>query len=300
MLATKSKSSSTTSRSSTTLWTSTSDAPIVTPVADPGSGNDGFVDATPAVPTPTASDPPPKGLTPETQGAVAGGVVGGVAGIALLVLFAMFLMRWKKRHGGAIRLLGDGESPAHRGIGPGSGPSGFGGDGNGGNMMEQRSVPFAIPASLASLTGQKRLIEGSSEPDSPPRENKGFYRVSGKKLISVLQSGGDGYSDPHDSMLSTASYYRDSTFPNSLPPQRLQLGSPMRPESGVPIMRSGPGRTPVQEQTSFSFDVSPPLTSPTVPVEPPEADPLGRSLVYQDRSRVSGTGSGKTRFTEEI
>ncbi|KAM7201746.1 hypothetical protein V8F20_004707 [Naviculisporaceae sp. PSN 640] len=300
VLATKSKTSSTKSRSSTTLWTSTTDVPTVTPVAGPGVGNPGFADATPAVPVPTPSEPAPKGLTPETQGAVAGGVVGGVAGIALLVFFAMFLMRWKKRHGGAIRLLGDGESTARGGVGhgPASGPGGFGG--GGGDMTERRSIPFAIPASLASLTGQKRLMDGSAESESAPKGNKGFYRVSGKKLISVLQSGGDGYSDPHDSMISTSSYYRDSMFPDSLPPQRLQLGSPMRPESGVPIMRSGPGRTPVQEQT-FSFDAPRPLTSPsTPPAEPHGPDPLGRSLISQDRSRVSGTGSGRTRFTEEI
>ena len=84
--------------------------------------------------------------------------------------------------------------------------------------------------------------------------------VSGKKLISVLQSGGDGYSDPRGSVMSGSSYYRDSMFPNTLPPQRLQLGSPMRPESGVVIMRSGPGRTPIQEQNAFSFDSPHPHT----------------------------------------
>ncbi|KAM7195960.1 hypothetical protein V8F33_006411 [Rhypophila sp. PSN 637] len=301
VLATKSKSSSTKSRSSTTLLTTISDVPIITPIAGPGAGNPGFVDVTTAAPVPTTSASPPPGLTPETQGAVAGGVVGGVAGIALLVLFAMFLMRWRKRQPGAIRLLGDGESTARGGAGPSSGPSGFGGSGGSKNdMIERRTIPFAIPASLASLTGQRRLIEGSAESNSAARGNKGFYRVSGKKLISVLESGGDGYSDPRESMLSTASYYRDSTFPDSLPPQRLQLGSPMRPDSGVPIMRSGPGRTPMQEQTSFSFDAPLPLTSPSLPAEPQAADPIGRSLVSQDRSRASGTGSGRTRFAEEI
>jgi len=253
---------------------------------------------TPGAPFPTAVDnPPPKGLTPETQSAVAGGVVGGVAGIALIVLFAMFLLKWRKRNGGAIQLLGDGESTARGGLGPASGPSGLGGDGNGGGgMTERRAIPFAIPSSLASLTGgQKRLMDGPAESGAGNHGNKGFYRVSGKKLISVLQSGGDGYSDPRGSTMSGSSYYRDSIFPDSLPPQRLQLGSPMRPESGVVIMRSGPGRTPVQEQHTFSFDSPRPLTPPSVTV-----DPVGRSLISQDRSRGSGTGSGRTRFTEEI
>ncbi|KAK3378213.1 hypothetical protein B0H63DRAFT_240348 [Podospora didyma] len=283
--------SSTGSRSSSIRLTSVYNAATAT-VAVAGGSGDGIagIDGGPttSAATPSSGESKPPGLTPAAQSAVIGGVVGSVAGVALIALFLMFILKWKKRQGGAILLLGDADSDA-RGRGQTSGP-----EGGGGGMMSRRSIPFAIPSALAKLSGSKRAIEGHSEESNT--EEKGFYRVSGRKLMPVLQSGGDGYSDPHhdphDSMMSGTSYYRDSQAFFEGPPARLQLGSPMRPESGVPIMRSGPGRTPVQEQTAFPFPNNPrPLTPPTI-------DPLGRSLMPQAGSRGSG-GSG-SRFTEDM
>jgi len=162
-------------------------------------------------------------------------------------------------------------------------------------MTEQTSA-FAVPAALASLVGQKRIADAPSAPPAEPAAEKGFYRVSGRKLISVLESGGDGYSDPVDpraSMLSDSSYnYRNSVFPGGLSPgQLLQLGSPMRPTSGVMVMRSGPGRTPVQLQNPFDDEHARPMTPPTI-------DPVGRTLLVQDGSRASG--ASRARFTEDM
>ncbi|KAK3995607.1 hypothetical protein QBC44DRAFT_20076 [Cladorrhinum sp. PSN332] len=242
-------------------------------------------DSGPAQPTSTSGP----GLTPEARNAVVGGVVGGVAGIAIAALLIMMFLKWRKRsYGNGIRLLGDGESTA-RGRGLTSGPSGGGAFG-GAAAMAQRSVPFAVPSALAKLTG-KRAIEGPAADE--PTQEKGFYRVSGRKLKSVLESGGDGYSDPdpHDSISGT-SYYRDSQAfldSSNLPP--LQLGSPMRPQSGVPIFHSGPQRTPVQEHGPFPPGHRPSAFPNTLQI--PEVDPLGRSLMAQDGSRVS-----QSRFTE--
>ncbi|KAK0635408.1 hypothetical protein B0T17DRAFT_40484 [Bombardia bombarda] len=262
----------------------------------------------------------------------------------------MFIIKWKKRQGGAIMLLGDGESTARGKGGPSSGLLGIegsrGGEGGGGDMTQhQRSVPFAIPAALASLTGgngnnsnNKRLMGGGERSSitaagqaQTGSGEKGFYRVSGKKLVSVLESGGDGYSDPdpandrrytinnnfsnddndhlhvggvRDSVLSTNSYYRDSiAFPDGAgdlsaqQPQRLQLGSPMRPESGVMVMRSGPMRTPVQQQGYF---LDAPAQEQQRPLTPPinVVDPLGRSLVARDGS--SRGSESRARFVEDM
>ncbi|KAK4168979.1 hypothetical protein QBC43DRAFT_83608 [Cladorrhinum sp. PSN259] len=249
-----------------------------------GAGGQG-PESGPAQPTSSAEP----GLTPETRNAVVGGVVGGVAGIAIAALLIMFFLKWRKRpYGNGIRLLGDGDSTA-RGRGLGSGPGGGGFRGAAG--AAHHSVPFAVPAALARLTG-KRAIEGSAAAE--PAQEKGFYRVSGRKLQSVLETGGDGYSDPvldpRDSISGT-SYYRDSQafLDSKLPP--LQLGSPMRPQSGVPIFHSGPQRTPVQESAPFP----PGHRNSAFPnmLQIPEADPLGRTLMGQDGSRVS-----QSRFTE--
>jgi hypothetical protein len=202
-----------------------------------------------------------------------GGIVGGVCGIGILVLILMLLLKWKRRQGGGgLRLLADGGSG---GVPPG-GPSALDPGGGVVRMME-RAVPFAIPSTLASLAGHKR----ASQVQMPGSESseRGFYRVSGKKLTSVLQSGGDGYSDPHDSIRSRESFYRDSqgffAGPGTPP---LRLGSPMRPESGIMVMREGPARTPVQERGPFDDHQ---------PSTPPIVDPIGRTRVSQDGSRFT-------------
>lgn len=212
-------------------------------------------------------------------------MVGSVAGVALVALFLMFLLKWKKGQQNGLLLLGDSDSAKRAGgFGLPAGPKPR--DGNDGGMPE-RSVPFAVPSALASLTGQRKGIEAG--PGEAGLEEKGFYRVSGKKLVSVLQSGGDGYSDPHASVMSGTSDYRTSEMFFGGPLQRLQLGSPMRPESGVMIMRSGPNRTPVQEQNPFS-DEARPLTPPTI-------NPNGRSLTSL---RASGSQGSNTRFAEDM
>ncbi|KAK3684773.1 hypothetical protein B0T22DRAFT_197644 [Podospora appendiculata] len=298
-----SASSSSKIRSSSVRLSAFTDVPTST--VSIGVGGDGSaganVAATIAAPTATSTEsivPPPVGLAPEVRNAVVGGVMGGVAGVAILAFILMFILKWKKRQGGGILLLGDGDSSV-RGRGKSSRP-------NGGGGLAERSVPFAVPSALASLTGQKRAIEGTGG-NEPTVGEKGFYRVSGKKLISVLQSGGDGYSDPpdsdppdsdnRDSVMTSTSYYRDSQpfAVGGLMPQRFGLGSPMRPESGVMVMRSGPGRTPVQEQASF-LDVPRPMTPPrTTTTITAGADPIGRSLVSLDGSSVS-----RTKFTEDM
>ena len=212
----------------------------------------------------------------------------------------MLALRWKKRQGNNLKLVtagggaaGAGDSSAARGGPPSAG--GAGGEAAAGDeegvsptarSMSERSVPFAIPAALASL-GNKRASQAKSESGSSAE--RGFYRVSGRKLTSVLETGGDGYSDPRESTVGGSSTYRDSMAafqdPGSNP---LQLGSPMRPESGVMVMRSGPARTPLQEEGPFS-------DSAAIPASPENFEPPNRSFVSQAGSRGSGS-----RFTEDV
>lgn len=273
-----------TSLTSTSTWYSSSSTDFVAATGGAGSG-DGFGIGTS---TPTATAAATGGSDgdsgPETS-QVVGGVVGGVAGLAILVLLAMLVLKWKKRHGGHI-LLGDGPSPNSRAL-PAAGPS-SGGDGGAAEGVAERSLPFAVPSTLAALSGYKRSSKRISS--ASDAGEKGFHRVSGRKLPSVLQYGGDGYNDPRESAMSDTSSYRDSmAFFNQPGTQRFALGSPMRPESGIQVMREGPQRTPVTEQGPFYDQLTPPLPAS------PGNDPLGRSLVRQDGSRGSGS-----RFTENM
>jgi hypothetical protein len=220
-------------------------------------------------------------------------VVGGLAGIALVVLAILIAVRWKRQHGNGIQLLTEGEG-ADDARGPMFGRAGPGGPGGAGGT-------WAVPATLAALTGHKRTsyqvtIEG------PQTREKGFYRVSGRKLTSVLQSGGDGYGEPSTSdnrmstISGTSSFYRPDSIAMFSDPKNspLQLGSPMRPESGIIMVRSGPARTPIQEQGPMFDDIRP-LTPPTSAAG---RDPLGRSLLNQSGSAASA--GSPSRFTEDM
>ena len=161
-------------------------------------------------------------------------------------------------------------------------------------MTEQTHRGFAVPAALAALTGySKRFSQKSEGPVSPAAGGeRGFYRVSGRKLPSVLQTGGDGYGGgfPKDNTLSGSSFYTDSHGfyggggGPSMPPVPL---SQRESAGGIPFMRPSPARTPTQEQSPFAFE------APILPPQPRRPDVLGRSHVSQD-------GSHTSRFTEEV
>ncbi|KFX96920.1 hypothetical protein O988_05107, partial [Pseudogymnoascus sp. VKM F-3808] len=140
---------------------------------------------------------------------VVGSVVGSLAGVTLIAFLVMLLLRWKRRQHGGVQ-LGNGRdltSPDLPSGGAAAGPM----------SMIRRASTFTVPAALAALTGQNRKSQAthSSAADS----QRSFVRVSGRKLPSVLTSGGNGYEDPFsdgpqdpfaDPHLSNTSFYRDS------------------------------------------------------------------------------------------
>lgn len=265
-----------------------------------GGGDESTAGSAPslsATATPSnGADSGSSGGQPTLPGTVVGSVLGGVAGVAFLLVLALMLLRWKKRQN-ALKMRDSGNGP--RGLITGAGTAG--GKDNpfadppqtaNSSMAQRRSVPFAIPAALANLTGGQKRYSTRTDASAEGGE-KGFQKVSGRKLPSVLHYGGDGYSEPfsRNTVMSDQSSYRDSLTQSvyggpGMP--RLALGSPMRPESGVPVFHEGPARKAQTEPGNFS---------PTN-LEPPARDPLGRSHPSQDGSnRTHGSAS---RFTEEI
>ena len=220
--------------------------------------------------------------------------MGSVAGVAFIAVFLLLLVRWKKNRSGAMLSLGSGRDgvgdrtdTAPRG--PPLPPSG--------GMVEGRSFGYAVPAALASLTGYNRnRFSRQTDPtvSSSAGSERGFYRVSGRKLPSVLQSGGDGYGGGNldDLPLSGTSFYRDSQgiyggpARSPVPPLDINRESG---QFGTPVMRPSPARTPVTEQAPFSMASPPAGLHPL----PPRLDALGRSRPSQD-------GSHASRFTEEV
>lgn len=224
--------------------------------------------------------------TPTPTPVVVGSVVGSVAGVAVIVgLLLWALLRWKRRKHSGIPLGSGGDPNSATGIAghnPSTGP------------MTQRSLPFAIPAALASLTAKRRASAAPSHAhtvSSTAGSERGFYRVSGRKIGSVLETGGDGYGEPHgphgENTLSGSSFYRDSRgFYGGQGIPSSPLASPsIEHDSAIPIMRPSPARTPVTAQGSWSPNVP--------PIDSPRRDPLGRSHPSHD-------GSHASKFTEEV
>jgi hypothetical protein len=228
--------------------------------------------------------------SPVSTRAVVGSVVGSVAGVAVIAILLLFLIKWRKNGNGALLSLGSGRD----GAGDGADAMTRGPSQPSGGRMEQRSFACAVPAALASLTGYKRSSRQTDQTvSSTGASERGFYRVSGRKLPSVLQTGGDGYGGgiPNDHTLSGSSFYRDShgfyggPGTPSFPPLETHRESG---QIGTPVMRPSPARTPVTEQGPFPTAVPPDLD----PL-PPRPDVLGRSHPSQD-------GSHASRFTEEV
>ncbi|CZT05322.1 hypothetical protein WAI453_005074 [Rhynchosporium graminicola] len=282
-----SSSSSTSSISSTSSFYSPSSAsPTATAtngiIAGGGGTSTGSGDPSSKSPAAGGDD----GSSAPSTSTVVGGVVGGVAAAAILIFLLMFLIRWKRRHSSMLALgNGEGEGAAHttRSAPPSQPPGG---------MAQRSSVGvFAVPAALASLTGYKRSSQTTTDRhtiSSTAGSERGFYRVSGRKLPSVFQNGGDGYGGGNNepNAFSGSSFGQDSrSFYGG-------VGIPASPglsttrDSGVPIMREGPARTPITEPGPFA---DPPVSLTL----PPRTDVVGRS-------HPSFDGSQRSRFTEEV
>ncbi|KLU90086.1 hypothetical protein MAPG_09051 [Magnaporthiopsis poae ATCC 64411] len=293
-------SSSSTSSSETTISSSTTTSET-NGLLGPGGG--------PAAPTAPVAAPAPASDSPTSTPAIVGGVVGSICSVALLIFAVVFLLRWRKQQ----------LQEAHKRLGEGD-PAPPGSAGGFSTRMSQRGTPFAVPSALAALSGAGAATKQITSPQSTGGDGetseRGFYRVSGRKLPSVLQHGGDGYTNPHASVMSDESeiMYRDSqAFFSGVGGTRLAVGSPMRPESGIAVMNPGPARTPVPGQSPHleaSPTMSPPpamASNPATPRDslvpqplrptppPPRLDAIGRSRPSMDGSRVSSS-----RFSEHL
>ncbi|UKZ57691.1 hypothetical protein TrVGV298_011551 [Trichoderma virens] len=274
--STRHHTSSTTSEISSSQFTSFSDTVISAATSFQPAPTDGAFggvyggDSAPtagsgAAPTPSTSSNSTEGALSPQQKQVIGGVVGGLAGAAFFLVLVLLALRYKRRQLNASQPTGQPTSES-RGlpptiITPDGAPSG-GDGGDSGGAMTERYGAAALTAAFAGLTPKR----SSASVNSSETGERGFYRVSGRKLPSVLQVGGDGYSDPRASfMSSTSDWNRGSQAfdPFGGPGARLQLGVPMRPTSGVPIVRSGPARAVVAESNPFADPPRTPL--PTTP-----------------------------------
>ncbi|MCJ1432177.1 hypothetical protein MMC27_001533 [Xylographa pallens] len=239
--------------------------------------------------------------------AVVGGVVGGVAGLTIVLVFLLFILRWKRR-----RMLNQqlhDEDPEF--APPGTAQSGM--------AMAESAAPLA-GTGLVPFFRRLRPHSGQTiaTTTTTASTERGFQNLGGRKIESVLVSGGDGYGGlaPNNAAnLSTSSFYRDAqgnTYGGTgSTPSSMYVGpgsppaSPRRPPAGtsvhhdprasdkeVAVLRSGPARTPV---TTRGFE------SPPRPV--PIPDPIPPPIIRPDaigRSHPSLDGSRGSKFAEDL
>ncbi|KAI0877037.1 hypothetical protein GGS24DRAFT_178599 [Hypoxylon argillaceum] len=222
---------------------------------------------------------------------IAGSVVGAISGLAIILLLAAVVFRWKKRQS-SMKLLQASRNDRGYGATTTGGTGGPAGDG--GMSERRRSIPFAIPAALANLSGHNRFSKSTVLSDGGER---GFAKISGRKLPPVLQFGGDGYSDPRETMMSDQSidYRASQSLFGEAALSRLAVGSPMLQETSIPVFHASPARTAVATSSPFSdpFSDDHVIESPTQ-----SADPRATSRVSHDTpTRSHGSFS---RFTENL
>ena len=184
---------STTTSSATPLSTSassqlSSQASLASATSSPiapgagGNGNSGTAAPTPP-PSPSSSSSSGGGGAPPTQ-ALVGGIVGGVAGLAMLFLILLLLFRWRRGKLGNRRTI---SPPVPQTIGHGGVPQS--------GIMTQRSSTAPIAAAGFFRSLRPTSSQTATTADTAPSE-RGFQKISGRKLPSVLASGGDGWGDP--------------------------------------------------------------------------------------------------------
>ena len=131
-------------------------------------------------------------------------MVGSLAGLAFLLVIAFLIFkRYKQKRGGAVRLSTGSQQLRLAGVGAAP--------------MTERQSAF-LPIFNAFRSRPRDIAGGSSEAGAS--EEPSFVRISGRKLPSVLQHGGDGYGGPGDvpplpqhlsQQLNDASFYADDT-----------------------------------------------------------------------------------------
>ncbi|KKK17320.1 hypothetical protein P175DRAFT_0492041 [Aspergillus ochraceoroseus IBT 24754] len=266
-------------------------------------------------PSPTGSSSGSGSLDAQTTGKIVGGVVGGVAGATIFFLLLFLLLRRRKK--GLLFA-----APAGLTEGDGSGAGAGAAEGSTRQMVVRSSnkdsifgAAYFAPA-LMKRWRQSRQSAGEESILSSEPSERGFQKISGRKLPTGVQPGLEYSTSGLDAGSPTGSDYSTTLppvlprSPISQPPPSVPYGMPLdasytreAAEDDVVVFRPSPARTPVAGmanpptgteastvRTSGAFPMPPATPSMAIPKRP---DALGRSHPSYDGSRGS-------RFTESL
>lgn len=301
---------SSTSSNSTNTSSILTDLTATTEVVGGVGGGSVAATSNPVAAPPAATDMPPGNSNPPVSPSLLGGVLGGVAGLAFILVAILFLIRRHKREVAAV---------ARDDAGYG-GPLGS----SGGNLMTEGSstTPFALAGSFFARHSRASRVSESSEAPTVLSET-GFYKVSGRKLPPVLggprpgygstRSAGGSSSYPDEdggTVASTPSVAGPSRYSSIASASPTISNAPMSSITPAPILVSathmGSSMAPppprIQEEASES-DAESTHKLPRPPLFPRQLSAISVGSAGKDgvgRSLPSHDGSRASRFTEDI
>lgn len=221
---------------------------------------------------------------------VVGSVIGSLAGLTVLLVLALLILRRYKRKQRALQGLSETDTADTRPIA------------GAGQQMAQRSsfMPAAAASFFSRFSGSSR---GTVDPGGALGQERGFQKISGRKLPSAFSEGMTSDSVPFDrATLSGSSFYRDSQgFYGGPGVAATATAAGRSHHAGVEKekLMPSPARTPVVHHP----EEYPPLRDPVVPSgtpqsppEPPQSEPRGTL----GRSHPSHDGSRGSKFTEYV
>lgn len=223
--------------------------------------------------------------------------------MAVLLLILLMILKWYRRRRGAPLRLPDHSTPSADPFSDDAHP------------MEERHRGSVLPVAAA---GFMRKISGGTPPPSAAAPERGFQRISGRKLPSAHSPGMTSADVPaplrSPAALSDSSFYRDS--------QGFYGGPGIAPAAAAAAAAAGPSRG-VEEKDfeKAALDKETIMPSPArTPVVTPSAVQRSSSFLTQDTrsppssgprsdgrpdtgltvlSTVSQGGSRSSKFVEE-
>lgn len=270
-----------------------------------GSGSGSGSESAPTTSQTQSSSGSGSGIDPKTS-KIVGGVVGSVAGLAMIFLVLFYLFRRRKL---LLQQKGAGALPL---------PSDDGGTTREVTTRSSNdplfSASYLAPAFMKRWRQSTMTVRSDSTISSSNPSERGFQKISGRKIPPVLTHGGDGYGGGLEGDSPTIPGFPPvspvggpTSSPSSqAPPPTTPFGMVLdtkytqeaeeRAESPV---RPSPVHLPVSSTVNFGVatTVTPshPIAQPqsAVAIIPQQPDGVGRSLPSYDGSRSS-------RFTESI
>ncbi|KAF3905505.1 hypothetical protein ABW20_dc0109995 [Dactylellina cionopaga] len=260
---------------------------------------------------------------------ILGGVFGGLAAVGLVLWAILFLLRKRRRNTRGVGILSSTAAGSVGGGGTGNhhrrGISQETAAGSVGEMSQPRSS--LVPSFLGAGAG---LFGGRSSADtaSAPSAERGFVKISGRKLPSMygddmvptsltVASARASASEPGSRNVSGGTHQAGSVYQDDDGIMQAPAGSPFAPSTARNAMRTGSpalvsriAEDEPEAKPSKEFHPVPPPQiqdpaegSSRFPTPPPGAVRRMHSLIGTDavgRSLASQDGSKTSRFTEDV